>query len=48
MTAQAHASTNHAPDRGEREVVAAMENVWLAFDEPVLKDVSFEVFRGET
>jgi phospholipid/cholesterol/gamma-HCH transport system ATP-binding protein len=48
MTAQAHASPNDAPDRGEREVVAAMENVWLAFDEPVLKDVSFEVFRGET
>lgn len=31
-----------------RDVIAAMEQVWLTFDHPVLEDVSFEVRRGET
>ena len=31
-----------------RDVIAAMERVWLTFDHPVLEDVSFEVRRGET
>jgi phospholipid/cholesterol/gamma-HCH transport system ATP-binding protein len=31
-----------------RDVIAAMEHVWLTFDHPVLEDVSFEVRRGET
>ena len=31
-----------------RDVIAAMEHVWLTFDHPVLEDVSFQVRRGET
>jgi phospholipid/cholesterol/gamma-HCH transport system ATP-binding protein len=31
-----------------RDVIAALENVSLAFDHPVLEDVSFDVRRGET
>jgi phospholipid/cholesterol/gamma-HCH transport system ATP-binding protein len=36
------------PDGRAAEVVAAMEHVYLAFEEPVLEDVSFTVRRGET
>jgi phospholipid/cholesterol/gamma-HCH transport system ATP-binding protein len=48
MTAPAHVQRDEAQPGSDREVVAAMEGVWLAFDAPVLEDVSFEVFRGET
>ena len=32
----------------EREAVIALDHVWLAFDEPILENVSFEAREGET
>lgn len=48
-------STTQTPGPGAQQrtqskpdVVAAMEHVYLSFEEPVLEDVSFQVRRGET
>ena len=35
-------------DRKPGQTVIALESVWLAFDEPILEDVSFAVKTGET
>ena len=37
-----------AEDAGQLEAVIEFERVYLAFDEPILKDVSFVAHRGET
>ena len=36
------------PDRDESKPVIALENVYLAFDRPILEDISFEAYVGET
>ena len=37
-----------APTSPSAEKVIALDNVYLAFDEPILKEVSFGAFEGET
>lgn len=37
-----------AEKRSQAEKVIALDHVFLAFDEPILKDVSFEAIEGET
>jgi phospholipid/cholesterol/gamma-HCH transport system ATP-binding protein len=46
-TQQFDVEGGHAP-QAEGSPIAALENVSLAFDEPVLEDVSFSVEKGET
>ncbi len=41
-------TSSEQEDQGELESVIALENISLAFDEPVLEDISFEVNKGET
>jgi phospholipid/cholesterol/gamma-HCH transport system ATP-binding protein len=36
------------PDDGDDEEVIALQNVFLAFDEPILEDISFAAHSGET
>lgn len=48
MTAPAEDLRSEPREKRNVEVVAAMEHVWLAFETPVLEDVSFTVRRGET
>ena len=48
MTDPLHGALREPSATPGHDVIAAMEHVWLAFDQPVLDDVSFEVRRGET
>jgi phospholipid/cholesterol/gamma-HCH transport system ATP-binding protein len=51
LAADAHADAQESPvgvETLEPRTVIQMENVSLAFDQPVLEDVSFEVLEGET
>ena len=36
------------PDRDESKPVIALEGVYLAFDKPILEDISLEAYEGET
>lgn len=48
MTDPLHGALREPSATPGRDVIAALDRIWLAFDHPVLEDVSFEVRRGET
>lgn len=48
MTEPLHGALREPSATPGRDVIAALDRIWLAFDHPVLEDVSFEVRRGET
>ena len=39
---------HHAPQRHSKDVVIALDDVWLSFDRPILCGVSLEAHKGET
>lgn len=48
MTDPLHGALREPSASPGSDVLAALQNVWLAFDAPVLEDVTFDVRRGET
>lgn len=48
MTEPVHGALREPSATPRTDILAALEHIWLAFEQPVLEDVSFQVRRGET